>query len=458
MAQSVADEVREILDEGRSGKSESESGALKEAVEMVRTHRAFGATLQSQAGAVIAALGEAAEKVTRGTNALDALRGLPREALCKLSETVDAALAHLDAVAGTGGQVTEEDQFVSAMAPIKPGDKIKLTQQVFRIIGKSGNSALMQPEAIARSLYGDFSPAPKSVKSPGDFSGRGGKDFGDAVVSQPQGMLKNPGGHISLVGTQVLKYNPHTGMFTFPSSTVPGDYEMADTIQIVGHDPTLPFIVGEHMTVERFDMMLDEAHGATVIDKLRVVAEGDSPMKVHGVYVDHYTAEAAVSMHDSLNGGNRERLAEMTVPQVLSVMFKMLGTNESLAEAKKGDKPDGEGWEKVASATSGGPRFFWYRRHNGERQWYRWDRVKKAWGYDPPQSQNELKTEEKEAQSVYSFSIDGKDGKNLKAGSKVRVRAHKSAPGKGLSYEAFSGTLADDARIGGWDVVDVNPS
>jgi hypothetical protein len=391
MAQSVADEVRGILAEGRPGKPAPESDSLKEAVEMVRMHRAFGTALRSQTDAVITALAEAAEKVTRGTNALDVLRGSPREALSRLSETVDAALAHLDAVAGTGGRVTEEDQFVSAMGSIKPGDKIQLTQQVFRIIGKSGDSALMQPEAIARSLYGDFSPAPKSVKSPGDFSGRGGKDFGDAVVSQPHGMLKNPDGHISLVGTQVLKYNPHTGMFTFPSSTVPGDYEMADTIQIVGHDPTLPFIVGESMTVERFDMMLDEAHGTTVIDKLRVVAEGETPMKVHGVYVDHYTAEAAVAMHDNLNESNRQRLAEMTTPQVLAVMLRML-----------------EG--------SGG------------------------------------KTAE---QSIYALSIVGKNGKYMRSGSMIKVKAHKSEPGKGLSYEAFSGRLLDSAIIGGWDVVDV---
>jgi hypothetical protein len=43
----------------------------------------------------------------------------------------------------------------------------------------------------------------------------------------------------------------------------------------------------------------------------------------------------------------------------------------------------------------------------------------------------------------------------LKAGHHVSIRAHKSAPGKGLSYPNFSGVLAEDCRQGGWDVVDV---
>lgn len=327
MGQSVVDEVKAILAEGRSKPKEPAVGALQEAAELIRTHRDFGAALQARIGEVNAALGEAAMKASRGGNALDALRAAPLVAMRKLSEAINAALAHVESV--VGGEITEtmNSQYVSAMDPIKPGDKVMLTQQVFRVIGKSGNSALVQPDAIAKAVYGNFMSAPGSVKSPGDFAGRGGKDFGDAVTSQPQGMLTNPDGHISLVGTRVLKYNPHTGQFSFPSEKLPGEYEMADTIQIVGHDPSLPYTVGEGMTVDRFEMILDEAHGSNAIDKFRVVAEAEIPMKVHGVYVDHYTAEAAVAMYDSLNESNKMRLTDMTAPQILAVMVRMLGAD-----------------------------------------------------------------------------------------------------------------------------------
>jgi hypothetical protein len=46
----------------------------------------------------------------------------------------------------------------------------------------------------------------------------------------------------------------------------------------------------------------------------------------------------------------------------------------------------------------------------------------------------------------------------LEAGTKVSIRAYKSKPGKGLSYPAFHGVLAEGARVGGWDVVDVRAS
>jgi hypothetical protein len=46
--------------------------------------------------------------------------------------------------------------------------------------------------------------------------------------------------------------------------------------------------------------------------------------------------------------------------------------------------------------------------------------------------------------------------KDLNAGVKVRVRAHTSNPGKGLSYPEFEGVLLDDAGSSeGWDVVEV---
>jgi hypothetical protein len=48
------------------------------------------------------------------------------------------------------------------------------------------------------------------------------------------------------------------------------------------------------------------------------------------------------------------------------------------------------------------------------------------------------------------------DTKELNKGDKVRIRAHSSLPGKGLSYPAFQGILLEDAGVSeGWDVVDV---
>lgn len=47
--------------------------------------------------------------------------------------------------------------------------------------------------------------------------------------------------------------------------------------------------------------------------------------------------------------------------------------------------------------------------------------------------------------------------KDLCKGDTVEVRAHKSNPGKGLSYPDFKGVLLDDAGVSeGWDVVDVS--
>ena len=42
-------------------------------------------------------------------------------------------------------------------------------------------------------------------------------------------------------------------------------------------------------------------------------------------------------------------------------------------------RPHGEGWEKVPSVTTGGKPFFWYRRVDGRRQWWVWDRAVRQW-------------------------------------------------------------------------------
>lgn len=328
---SVADEIRSILAESRSGKpvivASPRTTALQEAVNLLKTHRTLTSSLQSELDKVNRSLAEAADKAVRGEDAMKVLAE-PAALLRKLAETVNGAHSHLSTVLGTE-PIQEEGvfapQYVKSMDKINPGDKVSLTAQVFRVIGKSGNSAVMQPDAIARELYGTFEPAPKPVKSPGDFPGRGGKDFQDATVTgAPKGMLKDPSGHTSLVGAMVVKYNPHTGQFSYPSPKLPGEYEMADTIQVVGHDPKMPHVVGESVSPDRFELQLDEAHGTTIIDKLRVISGGGTPMKVHGVYVDHFTAEAALSVYENMRDSeNKRRMVEMTASQIIHMLFRM---------------------------------------------------------------------------------------------------------------------------------------
>jgi len=48
---------------------------------------------------------------------------------------------------------------------------------------------------------------------------------------------------------------------------------------------------------------------------------------------------------------------------------------------------------------------------------------------------------------------------DLLKGMRIKVRAHISETGKGLTYPSFSGVLLDDANSSeGWDVVDVMPN
>jgi len=44
-------------------------------------------------------------------------------------------------------------------------------------------------------------------------------------------------------------------------------------------------------------------------------------------------------------------------------------------------RPSGHGWKKVASVTPGGKPHFWYRRINGEREWWVWNRQTETWEY-----------------------------------------------------------------------------
>jgi len=49
-------------------------------------------------------------------------------------------------------------------------------------------------------------------------------------------------------------------------------------------------------------------------------------------------------------------------------------------------------------------------------------------------------------------------GKQFEKGDILTIKAHKSEPGKGMSYPAFVGTALDDGAAGGWDVYDVEPN
>lgn len=216
--------------------------------------------------------------------------------------------------------------FGPAMGRIEPGDTVRLTKQVFRVIGKSGSAALIQPEKIAAEVYGGFRPAMGYVASPGDFPGRGGKDFQDTSTSEPKGTQpQGQAGHASLVGTTVLNYNPHTGQYSFPSGKLPGEYEMADTIQIVGHQPgeERAYFGESRMTVERFTLMIQEAAGKTTVEKLQSVAAGGEPMKVNGYYVDPESARVILMVHEALGEDNRNRMDGMAVQQMVTVAWRM---------------------------------------------------------------------------------------------------------------------------------------
>jgi len=253
-----------------------------------------------------------------------------REAVLRNDETGAEVELMLTDVRLEGVDASQYGDYGPAMGRIKPGDAVRITKTVFRVIGKSGSAALIQPEKIAKEMYGDYGPAMGRIMSPGDFPGRGGKDFRDTSASAPQATQsqgQRPG-HSSLVGTTVLKYNPHTGGYSFPSGKFPGDYEMADTIQIVGHDPKMPYVVGESMTVERFEMMLDEADGGTTMEKIASVIEADEPMKINGVYVDPDSARAILMVQEALGEDNQERMSGMAVQTMATIAWKLINQGQ----------------------------------------------------------------------------------------------------------------------------------
>lgn len=46
-------------------------------------------------------------------------------------------------------------------------------------------------------------------------------------------------------------------------------------------------------------------------------------------------------------------------------------------------KPKGEGWVKTPSVTTGGKRYFWFRRNpkTDKREWFIWNRIYAQWVY-----------------------------------------------------------------------------
>ena len=380
---SFAREIRDILDgdkgsSGQDGVTEEMQEPVDEALDLLKSHTNLTSLLQRKLDAVSAAFGVAqqeASRVGRKTGedrkqVVEIFMGSPVAALRELSAVIDKSVQHMEGVGrrqryrasgvtGFGGSWTALGEardpmggsgdlggygdFVPAMGKINPGDAVRLGGTVFRVIGKSGNSALVQPDKLrqqaaryvpARGYPTPASPAPSGTSTPQDVR-----------TQAPQGNLSNPSGHTSLVGTSVLKYNPHTGQFAFCTGKMPGDYDMATTIQVVGHDPSMPNMAAEGVSVEKLEMMLSEAEGGDIIEKLRSIAESGQDGLVNDVLVDPFSAEAAVRMYEGLSDENQERLEGMDVHEVLrvtyNVMGKVHGTNSGLEEAKTRLPPKG---------------------------------------------------------------------------------------------------------------------
>lgn len=367
---SFAREIRDILDGDKgTGREEGVTEELQEpvdeALELLKSHTNLTSLLQRKLDAVSAAFGVAqqeASRVGRKTGedrkqVVEIFMGSPVAALRELSAVIDKSVQHMegvsrrqryraDGVTGFGGKWTSLGEardpmggssqlqtygdYVPAIGKINPGDAVRLGGTVFRVIGKSGNSALVQPDKlrqqVARYVPGKGYPSPASPTPSGINTPQ------DVRMQAPQGNLSNPSGRTSLVGTSVLRYNPHTGQFAFCTGKMPGDYEMATTIQVVGHDANMPHIVGEGVTVERLEMMLSEAEGDDVIEKLRSIAESEEEGLVNDVLVDPFSAAAAVRMYEGLTDENQERMEEMDIHQVLRVTYNVMGKVHGEAE------------------------------------------------------------------------------------------------------------------------------
>lgn len=366
---SFAREIRDILDGGKAldqnGITEELQEPVDEALELLKSHTNLTTLLQRKLDGVSVAFGAANQQATQvgkktgedRKQVLEIFVGSPLLALRELAAVIDKSIQHMEGVSrrqkwrgdstiGFGGKWTALGEardpmggsrdlqsygdFVPAMGKIEPGNAINLGGTVFRVIGKSGDSALIQPESlrqqVARYVPGKGYPTPQSPVPSGISTPQ------DVRLVAPQGNLSNPTGRTSLVGTSVLKYNPHTGQFSFVNGKMPGEYEMATTIQIVGHDPALPNIASESTTVERMELMINEAEGNDIIDKLRAVSGASEPQTVNEVLVDPFSARAAVGMYEGLSDENQERMEGMDIHEILRVTYNVMAKAQNHAE------------------------------------------------------------------------------------------------------------------------------
>lgn len=364
---SFTEELRSILDEGREKLpvTEEMQEPIDEALELLKSHTNLTSLLQRKLDGVSMAFGAASQQAGRvgkktgddRKQVLEIFSGSPLVALREMRMIIDKSIQHMENVCrrqkyrgdsfgfggkwttlgeardpmGGSGDLQSYGDFVPAMGKVEPGMAVSLGGRVFRVIGKSGNSAVIQPESIRQSMYAGFGPA-GGYPAPGSPVPSGNTTPQDVHLQAPRGNLANPTGHTSLVGTSVLKYNPHTGKFMFCTGKLPGDYEMADTIQIVGHDPALPNIVGESSTVERLELMLSEADGDDIIEKLRSIIESGEDALVNDVMVDPFTADAAVRMYEGLNDENQEHMEGMDIHEVLRVTYSVMAKAEKPSE------------------------------------------------------------------------------------------------------------------------------
>lgn len=264
-----------------------------------------------------------------------------------------------------GDHMYDYQDFGPAMGRIEPGDKITWMNptMVLRVIGREDNAAIVKPDSMDDEMYGSFraaaqfssvpvgnelpavpqrqqwQPGMDPIPSNRDLPGRGGTHALDAHTTALQSTLTGQGGIsggecASLVGARVLTYNPHTGKYSMATGKKPGEYEMADTIQIVGHDPSLPAAVGESMTLQRFELAIDEAMGPTTVAKLRHVVESGKVMKVNGVLMNAPVASVMLRFYGAVSESNRARMDGMGVVEMMTVSQRML---KRLTEGSRGE-------------------------------------------------------------------------------------------------------------------------
>lgn len=337
----LSDEIRSIIDEGKRAPSSQITEEYKEPIDevfnLLSTHTDLTTLLQRKLDALSGAFGVAKQQAAKvgGENdkraeVFEIFKAAPLSALRELKSIIDKSIQHVENVCrrseykreipsyggswvGESIESTDLSEYESDMAmdKIQPGVILKLGEQVFRVLSKSGNSALIQPDYIQEQRFGPAAGYP-SPQSPVPS----GMTIAQDVTPQPVGG--------DLVGASIFKYVPETGLFQYCTGIMPGSYEMATVIQIVGHDPSMPNIA-EDMTVEEFELMLSEAEPTDIIEKLRTVAEGEEARLVNSVLVDSDTARVAVEMYDGFqDDGNRIKMGSMNIHEVLRTTFSVL--------------------------------------------------------------------------------------------------------------------------------------